>query len=633
MKPFLFFVFLFFASAYCHSDNLTASPAEYSGSANQELNSGQNTSDEISKRSIGLIPFENAAENPKYDWISYGLEYYLYNKLSILSGFFVPYKQSLGRSLTKAGFGTRPLDEQMIVRLGQYSGVEAAVSGSYRMYGSTLELKVLYSNAFNGTVLMSSTFSEPLADFFITGRKIIDQIITLAGISISDVERRLLDFSLTDSITAYGSFIKAYMENEAGGSNETVIKLFKRAIREDPEFWEASYNLGIVHFNAGSYDEALKRFNTVIKTVPNFDKPYFGRGLIYHKQKKYEKAENDFKKVTAFNPNDYKPFFYLGRISLQEKKYKEAEEYLNKTIQINPDYAPAYYQLGNIYYNQNQYRKAIEHYKNAVKLDDQNADFHLKLGDCYYRSSIYYKALSEINASLQIDPSNYIAHFLQGLTVYKQAVLRELVDEFLDILSDAGKNKRKASGRVPLIGRSNIDTLEQRQVYINMADAFSKSFELKPDFWKAAFNLALTYHEWGRPAEAENYYRRTVYLNPNLITAFLKLAELYTELNRKTEALEQYRRIFYIDPKFFVMHPTMGPEFQYINVLEKFSIEAEEKLEREPDNETENLVLARLFREKGEFGKALNFAGRVLEVNPENRTAKEIVNKIQKLSK
>jgi len=581
------------------------------------------------KREIGLIPFTNTTNSAKYDWLSYGFEYYLYGKLSLISGFYVPDKKAFHKSLKKAGYPDRKIDERMIYHIGKYSGVEVTVSGSYKVSGNRFELKITYSNAFNGSVLLSSNYNESLTNFFKVGRKVTDDLINLAGISVSSTEQKLLNFSFTKSIRAYESFIRAYMENEKPNNRiEVVTGLFRQAIREDAKFWEAYYNLGIVYFNARSYDPALQQFNKVITALPNFDKPYLGRGLIYEKQKKYKLAIKDFKKVTEFNPNDYKPFYYLGKISILDKDYKAAENYLNKAIELNPDFAASYYQLGNIHYEQDQYRKSINYYKKAVKLDDSNADYHLKLGDTYYRSQIFYNALTEIDAALAIDSSNPVAYFLKGISVYKQAVLEELVNAFLDILSDNPVNKPAVKEK-GFKKNSAIDPVAKKHVYTDMAEAFNNSIKLRPSFMESTFNLALTYHEMGNLKEAEKFYLRTIQLKPQLIRAHLKLAQLYTETKRKDRAIEQYRRIFKIEPVLFVNHPTLGVEHQYINVLKKFRDEVEKQLRREPNHPGNNLLMARLFKAQGHYGKAANLARKVLAVNPGNSQAKALLEKIQ----
>jgi hypothetical protein len=83
------------------------------------------------------------------------------------------------------------------------------------------------------------------------------------------------------------------------------------------------------------------------------------------------------------------------------------------------------------------------------------------------------------------------------------------------------------------------------------------------------------------------------------------------------------------DPAIFVDHPTLGPEHQYINVLDKFRNEIEEKLQRDPNNPGHNLLMAKVFRAQGQYGKAANLARKVLAVSPGNSEAKAILEKIQ----
>ncbi len=582
------------------------------------------------KRRIGLIPFINNSGDSGQDWISYGFEYYLYGKLSVVGGFYVPDKKEFHKALNKANFDGKNIDERLIYHAGKYGKVEVIVSGDYTLSGNTLTLNVAYSNAANGTPILTDTIVQPLDNFFEMGKKITNEIINLAGISVSATERNLLNFTFTHSIKAYKSFIQAYMENEKpNGRIEKVTGLFRRAIREDATFWEAYYNLGIVYFNSGSYAQALEQFDKVIKALPGFDKPYFGRGLIYEKQKKYKLAIEDFKRVTKFNPNDYKPYYYLGKISIKDKSYKAAKDYLNHSIKLNPDYAKSYFQLGNIYYVQKKYRKAISYYKKAVKLNDKNAKYHLKLGDTYYRSQIFYNALEEIDASIALDPTNYVSYFLRGITVYKLAVLEELVNAFLDILSETPTTHAKEAKPGKFHKDTAIDPVAKKQVYLDMATAFENAIKLRPSFMEATFNLALTYYEMGNYADAEKYFLRTIQLNPNLIRAHMKLAELYSKQHRKQEAIEQYRRVFYIQPAIFVSHPTLGPEFQYINILNKFRSELENEVNRNPNNPQNNLLLAKLFYAQGHYGKAANLARKVLSISPSNKSAKNLLKKIK----
>ncbi len=583
------------------------------------------------KRRVGLIPFVNEKPSAKYDWISYGFEYYLRNKLSLLSGFYVPDKKQFKKVLDEVGFGKGPLTERMIYHIGKYGKVEVTISGTYQVQGNTLILNVLYSNAYTGQPLLTTTIKEPLSNFFSAAKQIIDQLINLAGIPVTAKEKKLLSFTLTRSVRAFESFIRAYMESEKPHARiEVVTGLFKKAIREDPQFWEAYYNLGIVYFNSGKLEQALAQFSKVIQALPNFSKPYFGRGLIYYKKGQFNLALADFKKVVELNPNDYKAFYYQGIIYRRLKKFKEAEKALNEAKKINPDYAPAYYEIGNVYYDQAKYRKAIEYYRNATELDPKTAEYHLRLGDCYYRSQIFYNALNELNKSIELQPDNSIAYFLKGLTIYKQAVIEELINAFLELLKGNDEGTKITVKRRKSNAKIAMDPIKKKQVYIDMAIAFTEAVRYNPNFKEAIFNLALTYHEMGKYDLAEKYYLMTLQKDPKLLRVYLKLAELYTKTGRKDMALEQYRTVFYLKPSYIVRHPTLGPEFRYMNILNKFRNELEERLRENPNDAEANITLAKVFMAQGNYGKAANLARRVLAFYPNNKEAQKLLEHIDK---
>ncbi len=581
------------------------------------------------KRKVALVPLSNKGNN-SIDWISGGVEYLLYNKLSVLSGFYVIDKNSIKSVLNEISYRKGALNSRTASQIGRLVNAQVTVSGTYVDSASQINFEILYHNTGNGKLIYTERFSASKTDMVGVTNKIVQQLLHISGIPVSSQERTLMNRTLTNNNKAFESFIKAYIENRKARPNSNiVIGLFKEAIAKDKNFWEAYYNLGILYFNTKKYPQALAQFNKIIKALPNFDKPYYGRGLIYEKEKKYALALADFKKVTEFNPNDPKPFYYLGKISILDKNYTDAKKYLDQSTELNPDYAPAYFEYGNLLVAQKNIRKSIADYRKAVELAPLNKKYRQTLGEVYYRTQIFYNALIEFNAILKRDPNNAVANFMKGVTIYKQAVLEELVEAFLDLL-DESTNGKKAVSENKFKKTTGIDPIKKREVYQDMVDAFTKASQARPKFMQATFNLALTYLEMGNYNLAENYFKKTILIVPNLVKAHTKLAEVFEKTDRLPQAIEQYKKVFYIAPSIFVRKPTLGPEHQYKNVLKIFLKDLDTKIKRNPNDARSNLVLAKVFRAQGFNGKAANILRSILNKSPRNREAKSLLAKIEK---
>ncbi|RMH62585.1 MAG: tetratricopeptide repeat protein [Calditrichaeota bacterium] len=581
------------------------------------------------KRKVALVPFENKGP-ASLNWISGGIEYLLSNKLSVASGFYVIDRRTMKRAFSEIGFNKGVTSDRIAIQIGRITGAEVAVSGTYTDSASQIKLSVYYYNTNNGNRIYQETIAVGKGELSNAADKIIQQLILISGVPVSDMEKNLMSRMLTRKPKAFESFIKAYMENNKPRPNtDIVIGLFRQAIMADKNFWEAYYNLGIVYFNAKKYDKALQQFNKIIAALPDFDKPYYGRGLIYEKQKKYDLAIKDFEQVIDFNPNDFKAYYNLGKISIKNKQYTQARKYLDKATELNPEYAPIYFEYGNLLVAQGNMRKSINDYRKAVELDPNNIKFRQTLGEVYYRSQIYYNALVEFDAILKMKPNHAVANFMRGVTIYKQAVLEELVEAFLDMLNEASGTKKAETSR-QFKKNTAIDPVKKKKVYEDMVAAFTKAAQARPKFMQATFNLALTYLEMGDYNRAEQYFKKTIQIAPTLIKAYTKLAEVYEKTGRLPLAIEQYRKVFYLEPGIFVRQPTLGPEHHYRNVFKEFLSELNAKIKRNPNDVRSNIVLAKVFKAQGYNGKAANILRKVLSRQPNNREAKSILAAIEK---
>jgi len=583
----------------------------------------ENPSDTLTEKiNVGIMPVLN--EGDDYDWVSFGIEYILSEKLSKLSSLYLPNKAIILNALKKRGLSINNINGNAIYKVGRETHIDMALAGDYKTNGEYIQLNIRFVNAFSGATVSTKTYTNKLINLFDITSDIINNLVNVTLISVNPEEKDILKRPMTKSVKALENFCLGYLENEKpGAENSKVINYFKKAIESDNDFLEARFNLGISYYNEQQYTEALVQFDKTISVLPNFEKPYFGRGLIYFKKNQYEKASADFEKVIELNPNDYLGYYYLGKIELNLNQFKKSQKYLNKSREINPDNPETYYELGNTYFNQNQFAAAISRYKKCIELKSDHLDARQKLGECFYRTQVYYRALLEFESILAIDPYDANAYFMIGTTVYKQAVLNDLIDAIFEIFDpyETGTKKiKKTEGNQQL----------KDELYRKMADSFFKAQQLRENFIQATFNLALTYKEMAEYDQSIEYFKKTIQIDPLLIRAHIQMAHTYELMNDKQAALRQYKEVIDIDPSYFVAHPTLGPTHQYINIVDVYLEELSNTLKEKPNDIKANQTMAKIFYDQGYHGKAANICRKILEFDSSNLVAKDILQKIDK---
>ena len=582
------------------------------------------TSYAADKRNVGILPFENLKNDAQSDWISFGFQYLLSNKLAHLSALYVPDNNVIKKALTDAGYNGRNINGEMVYHIGKSAGISIGITGSYSVSGNNINVNVDFINSFNGTSIFNKKFNNTISEMFSIADDIANSLIQVAAVNLSGPETALLNRKMTSSVQAYEYFCLGYVENEKPDQQyHSTIDWFKKAIAADSRFWEAHYNLGIIYFNHQEYDNAISQFDVIIRSLPNFEKPYFGRGLIYLRKQDYAKARADFSKVTQFNPNDYKPYYYLGVVGIEEKNYTAAKENLDKAVELNPDYANNYYQLGNIYFIQNNFQPAIPQYKKALDLDPENYDARQKLGESFYRVQTYYSAYSEFKKIIEVDRNNPEANFMLGITAYKQAVLGELIEAFLEMFDPKVAEEQRARNKATGSAR------ERSEVYKEMIDAFRRAQNSRANFLEATFNLALTNDEIDNLDSALFYYKKSLTIQPDLIRAHIKMAKVYERMGQKDAALAKYKDVVELDPAYFVTQPTLGPIHNYINILTLVLEELDEKLKSNPNDLNANRSLGKIYQAQGFNGKAANIFRKVLSINPNDREAQKALAKLE----
>ena len=180
-----------------------------------------------------------------------------------------------------------------------------------------------------------------------------------------------------------------------------------------------------------------------------------------------------------------------------------------------------YYMRGNDYsshpyQNKNDLMIAIEMYERAIDLDDKFALAHAKLSHAY--SGMYWfhdrsekhctKAWEESEKALNLDPDLPEAHWARAVCYYWGRLDH---DNALKELEIALKSQPKNSRILATIGH-----IQKRQGnYLGALDIYEEAFDLNPLSILRATDLAGTFCQLRRYAEAEYCYDRAISLAPD----------------------------------------------------------------------------------------------------------------------
>ena len=65
---------------------------------------------------------------------------------------------------------------------------------------------------------------------------------------------------------------------------------------------ESAFDRGNRYFDSGKYKEAIAEYNKAIRSNPNYFEAYYNRGLAYHLMENYTAAIDDYTKAIQINP-------------------------------------------------------------------------------------------------------------------------------------------------------------------------------------------------------------------------------------------------------------------------------------------------------------------------------------------
>ena len=178
----------------------------------------------------------------------------------------------------------------------------------------------------------------------------------------------LIDKALElDKLNAKAYFMKGMTYKEMGDTAKAV-KAFKTTIDQDPEYYHAFIELGLL-YSLKHNKLALEYFNSAIRLNPKSVEAYYALGMFCQENDKMNEALNAYTKIIQLEPKNKYAHYNMGYIHLVYLKvYDMAIKHFTNAIKCDPNYAEAFYNRGYSYELLGDIGNAREDYKEALRI-------------------------------------------------------------------------------------------------------------------------------------------------------------------------------------------------------------------------------------------------------------------------
>jgi tetratricopeptide (TPR) repeat protein len=114
-----------------------------------------------------------------------------------------------------------------------------------------------------------------------------------------------------------------------------AVKSYTMAIRKNPNYMQAYYNRGNIHYyNLENYKQAIADFTRAIQIDPNFEPAYTNRGNAYKDMGYCKEALEDYVYAIQLDPTDALNYYNIGIMMVEDNALQKSLAYFERSAQL-----------------------------------------------------------------------------------------------------------------------------------------------------------------------------------------------------------------------------------------------------------------------------------------------------------
>lgn len=357
-------------------------------------------SDQLSAKSIAVLPFDNLSRDPDNGFFAEGVQDEILTRLAKAADLKVIARTSTQR------FKSAPDDLRSIA---QQLGVATILEGSVQKVNDQVRVNVQLINALTNAHLWAEIYDRKLTDIFAVESDIAKTIADTLQAKLTGPEKQMMASQPTSDTAAYEFYHKgrSLWGQRTGDNIPKAIAFYEQAIARDPNYALAYAGLSSAYILAPFYANADRR-------------------------ESYSKAKEGAIKALRLDPDLAEAHLALGKVLFfGEIDLAGAMREYKRAIELKPNDADAHHWYGNdTLAALGQFEEAIAEGRRSVELDPLSVVINVDLGVTFYYARRYDDAARQLRKTLEIDPTSFYTHYNLGILLEVTGDLPGAIAEF-----------------------------------------------------------------------------------------------------------------------------------------------------------------------------------------------------------
>jgi tetratricopeptide (TPR) repeat protein len=432
------------------------------------------------------------------------------------------------------------------------------------------------------------------------------------------------------------------------GDEAKAVEMLRKAIGLNSSYFEAVCYLGVMLYEKGEREEADELFGRAVKIGAQTPSPIskflsdhlagketdipplaairelistdtdfedaLKEGIEAFNTGSFAIAVGAFEQAASIHPDYPDVRFKLGLAYLREGDHETATREFREALRINPEYTEARFYLGIAYLDERLFSKALPHFERAVLEKPDYADLRCYLGATYFHLGELEKARGEFEHALTLSPRYKKACYYHGLLLYMLGE-KERATELITKAIDGEMNKVPLNVSLALVHLREGNLEEAMTVLHEILNAGYGS----PD---VLYFVGEVYLRTEHLDEAEHFLRKSLEGNPSFLRAREKLAHVLMKKGKLEEAEELLESL---ETDFADLYKIKGDIKFHRGDIDSALAFYRKSLEVNSEYGEAVLSLAMALRKKGLEEEAEQVLQRLIEVDPENVLARNML--------